>query len=304
MADVVDSCNVFIKYLPHEVTDSGLYAMFSPFGEVVSCKVMLDNITKNSLGYGFVTAILSGTLTGCLRFCRYSNPAEAQAAVEKMSGVKCGQKTLLCKLSNSSPGPNMSTNLYVKPLLATTTEGMLFRLRFSGNRGRWRSSVLSADTSPLYSGGDSFSSFHTRLTLFSADLRHLFSQFGEILECKVMTDKGVNSTKQVGFVRFANVQEATIAIKQMNGYQLDADAPQLVGVSELISDLTVQWNTRRPRPRRLCVKQDSLRTRQQPPRDTQLPIIPSNNKHRPLSHQCTAVTPTFSLMSSRIPTVT
>jgi RNA recognition motif-containing protein len=48
----VDSCNVFIKYLPPEVTDSGLYAIFSPFGEIVSCKVMLDQITKNSLGYG------------------------------------------------------------------------------------------------------------------------------------------------------------------------------------------------------------------------------------------------------------
>eukprot|EP01127_Copromyxa_protea_P018669 TRINITY_DN5928_c0_g1_i1.p1 TRINITY_DN5928_c0_g1~~TRINITY_DN5928_c0_g1_i1.p1 ORF type:complete len:458 (-),score=67.76 TRINITY_DN5928_c0_g1_i1:25-1398(-) len=164
----VDSCNVFIKYLPPEVTDSGLYAMFSPCGEIVSCKVMLDPITKNSLGYGF---------------CRFSCPTEAQTAVEKMSGVKCGQKTLLCKLSNSSPGPQMSCNLYVKPLPQGKTK---------------------------------------------EDLERLFGPFGEILECKVMTDKEGSNMKQVGFVRFSNIQDASSALKRMNGYQFTPESPQLV----------------------------------------------------------------------------
>ena len=48
----IDYCNVFIKYLPTELTDSGLYTMFSDYGEVISCKVMVDPQTGNSLGYG------------------------------------------------------------------------------------------------------------------------------------------------------------------------------------------------------------------------------------------------------------
>ena len=51
---IADECNVFVKYLPSEVTDSGLYALFSPHGDIVSCKVMLDTNTGHSLGYGCV----------------------------------------------------------------------------------------------------------------------------------------------------------------------------------------------------------------------------------------------------------
>lgn len=49
----LDKCNVFIKFLPVEVTDTGLYAMFSKFGEITSYKVMVDPITGCSLGYGY-----------------------------------------------------------------------------------------------------------------------------------------------------------------------------------------------------------------------------------------------------------
>lgn len=53
MADVgVDEENVFVKYLPPEVTDSGLYALFAPHGDIVSCRVMRDPRTAHSLGYG------------------------------------------------------------------------------------------------------------------------------------------------------------------------------------------------------------------------------------------------------------
>jgi len=47
-----DTSNVFIKYLPPELTDTGLYTLFAAFGEIESCKVMVDPITGHSLGYG------------------------------------------------------------------------------------------------------------------------------------------------------------------------------------------------------------------------------------------------------------
>lgn len=55
-----------------------------------------------------------------------------------------------------------------------------------------------------------------------------------------MTDKGGSNIKQVGFVRFSSTQDAAAALQQMNGYQLDADAPALVGMLLIESCLTLK----------------------------------------------------------------
>lgn len=54
MLQKLDCTNVFVKFLPSEVDDSGLRALFSTFGEIVSAKVMVDHQTGSSLGYGYV----------------------------------------------------------------------------------------------------------------------------------------------------------------------------------------------------------------------------------------------------------
>lgn len=50
----MDATNVFIKYLPTDLTNTGLFTLFSQFGEITSCKVMVDPVTGYSLGYGYV----------------------------------------------------------------------------------------------------------------------------------------------------------------------------------------------------------------------------------------------------------
>jgi polyadenylate-binding protein len=51
----LDECNIFVKYLPQDVDDSTLRELFTKFGTIVSCKVMLDNRNNNgaSLGFGY-----------------------------------------------------------------------------------------------------------------------------------------------------------------------------------------------------------------------------------------------------------
>lgn len=166
----LDKCNVFIKFLPIEVTDTGLYAMFSKFGEITSYKVMVDPITGSSLGYGF---------------CRYKTSEEATKAIENMSGTVIGNKTLLCKLSHGISRNNSlpNNNLYIKPLLPTTSEG---------------------------------------------DLLEIFSKYGKIVDCKVMLDRNTGLSRQIGFVRFENVEDATKALTATNGLELDKDFPPIV----------------------------------------------------------------------------
>lgn len=50
----LDPCNVFVKHLPSELRDADLAALFGPFGQVLSSKIMIDPSTKKSLGFGCV----------------------------------------------------------------------------------------------------------------------------------------------------------------------------------------------------------------------------------------------------------
>jgi len=58
----MDATNVFIKYLPTDLTNTGLFTIFSQFGEITSCKVMVDPITGYSLGYGYVFPLHSTSI--------------------------------------------------------------------------------------------------------------------------------------------------------------------------------------------------------------------------------------------------
>lgn len=62
----MDATNVFIKYLPTDLTNTGLFTLFSQFGEITSCKVMVDPITGYSLGYGYVSPLLLFPITLCI----------------------------------------------------------------------------------------------------------------------------------------------------------------------------------------------------------------------------------------------
>eukprot|EP00276_Gloeochaete_wittrockiana_P000497 CAMPEP_0184675818 /NCGR_PEP_ID=MMETSP0308-20130426/88008_1 /TAXON_ID=38269 /ORGANISM="Gloeochaete witrockiana, Strain SAG 46.84" /LENGTH=298 /DNA_ID=CAMNT_0027123585 /DNA_START=382 /DNA_END=1278 /DNA_ORIENTATION=- len=106
-----------------------------------------------------------------------------------MNGQRITNKTMLCKLSNTSPNAQSaqnaepSNNLYIKPLLSDTTE---------------------------------------------EQLRTMFSPFGTIVECKVMIDKQTGVSRQIGFVRFEKQEDADSALRSMNGTKLEPNAPPLV----------------------------------------------------------------------------
>jgi polyadenylate-binding protein len=67
---MVDATNLFVKFLPSDLTDENFKDLFSNFGVVKSCKIV-RNEKLNSLGYGFV---------------RFSTKKEAELALNKMNG--------------------------------------------------------------------------------------------------------------------------------------------------------------------------------------------------------------------------
>lgn len=189
----LDSCNLFVKYLPSNLTDDDLYNLFKEFGEIISSKIMIDQASGKSLGYGFV---------------RFRTPEQAALAVDKMNGVKITSKRLLCKLAyhsstgsaNPFPASNgvtqapgaaprtsprnqtPSSNLYIRPLLPSTTED---------------------------------------------NLRDLFGRYGHVVDAKVMIDRNTGQSRLIGFVRFETDTEASNAMKELQGHVLADDATPL-----------------------------------------------------------------------------
>lgn len=51
---VNQSCNLYVASLPPECTDADLFALFAPFGPIVSAKAMCKKGLKECKGYGFV----------------------------------------------------------------------------------------------------------------------------------------------------------------------------------------------------------------------------------------------------------
>lgn len=52
-------------------------------------------------------------------------------------------------------------------------------------------------------------------------LRQAFTRFGNVLESKVITDRDTGRSRGFGFVTFAQADEASSAIAEMDGSELD-----------------------------------------------------------------------------------
>jgi len=101
---VFDFTNLIVNYLPPEMDSSLLQKIFAPYGDIVSCKVVMDHKTNLSKGYGFV---------------KFKTKEQATAAVEKLDQYHIGGKVLkvACARKTERGKPeNKQTNLYIANL--------------------------------------------------------------------------------------------------------------------------------------------------------------------------------------------
>jgi hypothetical protein len=74
-----DGCNLFVFHIPNEMSNLDLFNAFTAFGSVISARIMVDNDSGRSRGFGFVS---------------FDNPASAADAIDKMNGLQIGKKRL------------------------------------------------------------------------------------------------------------------------------------------------------------------------------------------------------------------
>ncbi|XP_008476189.1 sex-lethal homolog isoform X2 [Diaphorina citri] len=102
--------NLIINYLPQTMTEKELFSMFVTIGPVESCRVMKDNKTGYSYGFGFVN---------------YSKEEDAAKAIQQLNGLQVQNKKLKVSYARPSGDDIKETNLYVTNLPRTITEDQL-----------------------------------------------------------------------------------------------------------------------------------------------------------------------------------
>jgi len=102
---VFDFTNLIVNYLPPKMDSTLLSKIFSPYGEIVSCKVVKDHKTGLSKGYGFV---------------KFKTKEQAMKATEELDQYQIGGKVLkvACarKTERGGKPENKHTNLYIANL--------------------------------------------------------------------------------------------------------------------------------------------------------------------------------------------
>ena len=84
---------IYVGGLPFSTTDDQLLAMFTPYGAVESAKVIMDKVTGQSRGFGFV---------------EMNSASEAQNAIAGLNATQIDGRTLTVDLAR--PGTRGSSS--------------------------------------------------------------------------------------------------------------------------------------------------------------------------------------------------
>ncbi|KAF2969273.1 hypothetical protein GQX73_g4302 [Xylaria multiplex] len=206
--------SIFVGDLGHEVNEFVLVALFQArFPSCKSAKIMTDQQTGQSRGYGFV---------------RFSNEEDQQRALTEMQGVYCGNRPM--RVSPATPkNRGHQANHYSQyggaqqmapppqapphggmgggaPWMAQPQQGYGYQ-----PAGTFNPMTMNQFTDPnnttVFVGG--LSGYVTE-----DELRSFFQGFGEITYVKIPPGKGC------GFVQFVHRHAAEMAINQMQGYPI------------------------------------------------------------------------------------
>lgn len=90
--------NLIVNYLPPNMNQDEVRALFSSIGDVESCKLVRDKVTGESLGYAFV------------KFVNYN---DGERAVNTLNGLRLQSKTIKVSFARPSSESIKGANLYI-----------------------------------------------------------------------------------------------------------------------------------------------------------------------------------------------
>jgi len=231
--EAIKGANLYVSGLPKHMTQPDLERLFSCSGNIITSRILCDNITGLSKGVGFI---------------RFDQRVEAERAIQKLNGTipEGATEPVTVKFAN-----NPSNNAKAIPPLAAYLAPQAARRAFGGAlhpAGRFRSSNPGLDIrysplagellagSPIIPGaaaaaaagnpsainGSGWCIFVYNLAPETEEniLWQLFGPFGAVQNVKVIRDLQTNKCKGFGFVTMTNYDECLVAIQSLNGYTL------------------------------------------------------------------------------------
>ncbi|XP_026667892.1 ELAV-like protein 2 isoform X16 [Ceratina calcarata] len=212
-SEAIKGANLYVSGLPKNMTQQDLENLFSPYGRIITSRILCDNITGLSKGVGFI---------------RFDQRVEAERAIQELNGTvpKGSNEPITVKFAN-----NPSNNNKALPPLAAYLAPQATR-RYGGPihhpTGRFRYSPLAGDllANSMLPGnamnGSGWCIFVYNLAPETEEnvLWQLFGPFGAVQSVKVIRDLQTNKCKGFGFVTMTNYDEAVVAIQSLNGYTL------------------------------------------------------------------------------------
>ncbi|XP_019867432.1 ELAV-like protein 3 isoform X2 [Aethina tumida] len=234
-SEAIKGANLYVSGLPKNMTQQDLEALFSPYGRIITSRILCDNITENQkIGMDFMSDDEKDITDSCVGlskgvgFIRFDQRLEAERAIQELNGTipKGSTEPITVKFAN-----NPSNNNKAIPPLAAYLTPQATR-RFAGPihhpTGRFRYSPLAGDllANSMLPGsamnGSGWCIFVYNLAPETEEnvLWQLFGPFGAVQSVKVIRDLQTNKCKGFGFVTMTNYDEAVVAIQSLNGYTL------------------------------------------------------------------------------------
>ncbi|CAB3361438.1 Hypothetical predicted protein [Cloeon dipterum] len=199
-SEAIKGANLYVSGLPKNMTQQDLENLFSPYGRIITSRILCDNITGLSKGVGFI---------------RFDQRVEAERAIQELNGTipKGSTEPITVKFANNPSNNNKA----LPPLAAYLTPQAR---RFGGpiHHPTGRFSMLPGNAM----NGSGWCIFVYNLAPETEEnvLWQLFGPFGAVQSVKVIRDLQTNKCKGFGFVTMTNYDEAVVAIQSLNGYTL------------------------------------------------------------------------------------
>ncbi|XP_068992796.1 ELAV-like protein 1 isoform X8 [Neodiprion pinetum] len=226
-SEAIKGANLYVSGLPKNMAQQDLENLFSPYGRIITSRILCDNMSGLSKGVGFI---------------RFDQRVEAERAIQELNGTipKGSTEPITVKFANNPSNNNKA----IPPLAAYLTPQATRRFggpihhptgRFSTgktmlaiNKGLQRYSPLAGDllANSMLPGnamnGSGWCIFVYNLAPETEEnvLWQLFGPFGAVQSVKVIRDLQTNKCKGFGFVTMTNYEEAVVAIQSLNGYTL------------------------------------------------------------------------------------
>ncbi|XP_058449683.1 ELAV-like protein 3 isoform X3 [Malaya genurostris] len=218
-SEAIKGANLYVSGLPKNMLQADLEALFSPYGRIITSRILCDNITGLSKGVGFI---------------RFDQRMEAEKAIKELNGTvpKGSTEPITVKFANNPSNTKTVPALaaYLGPQAARRFPGPIHHAtgRFSAIPN-YRYSPLAGDLlantmipTNAIANGSGWCIFVYNLAPETEEnvLWQLFGPFGAVQSVKVIKDLQTNKCKGFGFVTMTNYDEAVVAIQSLNGYTL------------------------------------------------------------------------------------